>query len=85
MLVTVITYGDSVVRKAICRVFPTAQHHLYAWNLIQNATTNIKNLMFVYKFKQRMLGDFDVVEYNRRYDKMVKEFGLKEKLWDLEM
>jgi hypothetical protein len=60
--VSVITDGDTAMRNAIVKIFPDAHHRLCAWHLIRNATSNIKNLQFVPKFKNCMLGDVDVDE-----------------------
>jgi hypothetical protein len=59
----VITDGDLAMRNAIRRVFPECHHRLCAWHLIRNACTNIGKKQFVRKFKQCMLGDYDVGEF----------------------
>lgn len=79
--ISVITDGDIAMQNAIKRIISKAYHHLCAWHLICNATSNLKNLQFVTKFKQCMLGDFDVSEFERRWDKMVAEFGLENYNW----
>jgi len=81
----VITDGDIAMRNAIKKVFPKARHRLCAWHLIRNANANVKNLQFVTKFKQCMLGDFDVNEFELRWDKMVAEFGLENNIWVSEL
>jgi hypothetical protein len=83
--ISVITDGDNAMRNAIKKVFPKARHRLCAWHLIRNATANVKNLQFVTKFKQCMLGDFDVSEFELRWDKMVAEFGLENNIWVYEL
>jgi hypothetical protein len=83
--VSVITDGDLAMRNAIRRVFPDAHHRLCAWHLIRNATSNIKITKFVSKFKHCMLGDFDVDEFDCKWEALVSEFGLEENLWILEM
>lgn len=83
--ISVITDGDNVMRNAIKKVFPKARYCLCAWHLIRNATANVKNLQFVTKFKQCMLGDFDVSEFERRWVKMVAEFGLENNNWVSEL
>lgn len=37
------------------------------------------------EFKKCMLGDFDTVEFDCKWNAMVEEFGLEENLWVLEM
>lgn len=83
--VSVITDGDAAMRNAIRRVFPNAHHRLCAWHLIRNATSNVKNPNFVSKFKQCMLGDVDIVEFNRLWDKLVTDFGLEQNTWVLDL
>jgi hypothetical protein len=83
--VSVITDGDLAMKNAIRRVFPNAHHRLCVWHLIRNATSNIKNKKFVLKFKQCMLGDFDVEEFERKWEALVREFDLEGNLWILNM
>ncbi|RHN81800.1 putative transcription factor FAR family [Medicago truncatula] len=83
--VSVITDGDLSMRNAIRKVFPEAHHRLCAWHLIRNATSNIKNLHFVSKFKDCLLGDVDVDVFQRKWEELVTEFGLEENPWMLEM
>jgi hypothetical protein len=62
---SVITDGDLAMRNAIRRVFPECHHRLCAWHLIRNACTNVGKKQFVRKFKQCMLGDYDVGEFKQ--------------------
>jgi hypothetical protein len=78
---SVITYGDLAMRNAIRRVFPDCHHRLCAWHLIRNACTNIGKKQFVRKFKQCMLGDYDVGEFKVKWDKMIIGFGLQDNKW----
>jgi len=78
---SVITDGDLSMKKAIGRVFPKCHHRLCAWHLIRNACSNVGNTQFVMKFRQCMLGDYDVGEFQRRWEKRVNEFGLEGHKW----
>lgn len=78
---SVITEGDLAMRNAIRQVFPRSHHRLCAWHLIRNATSNVKSLKFVSKFKHCMLGDIDVQEFNRKWQNLVAEFGLEQNNW----
>jgi hypothetical protein len=82
---SVITDGDLAMRNAIRRVFPECHHRLCAWHLIRNACTNVGKKQFVRKFKQCMLGDYDVGEFKAKWDKMVNDFGLQNHKWVKEM
>lgn len=82
---SVITDGDLAMKNVIRKVFPNAHHRLCAWHLLRNATSNVKNPNFVSRFRHCMLGDFDVEEFNRRWDKLVADFGLEENVWVLEL
>lgn len=73
---SVITDGDLAMRNAIKKVFLSAHHRLCAWHLIHNATSNIKNPKFLSKFKQCLLGNYDVCEFEHRWNMMIEEFGL---------
>jgi hypothetical protein len=65
--VSVITDGDSAMRNAIKRVYPTAHHRLCAWHLLRNAASNVKEKQFVSKFRQCMLGDYDTREFRLKW------------------
>lgn len=82
---SVITDGDLAMRKAIGKVFPKCHHRLCAWHLLRNASTNVNNNQFVLKFRNCMLGDYDVGEFKRKWDMMVTEFGLENHKWVKEM
>jgi hypothetical protein len=83
--VSVITDGDLSMRNAIRKVFPDAHHRLCAWHLIRNAQCNIKDPNFLPKFKQCMFGNFDIDEFERRWEDVVVEFGLENNNWIREM
>jgi hypothetical protein len=79
--VSVITDGDLSMRNAIRSVFPHAHHRLCAWHLARNASSNIKNPKFVPKFKRCMFGDFDIEEFESRWENLVAEFELENNKW----
>ena len=62
---SVITDGDSAMRSAIKRVFSTAHHRLCMWHLLRNAKSNVNNTQFIYKFRQCMLGYYEIGEFRR--------------------
>lgn len=78
---SVITDGDIAMRNAIRRVFPDAHHRLCAWHLLRNATSNVHNVNFVSKLKHCMLGDYDVEEFQRKWERLVADFGLENNIW----
>jgi hypothetical protein len=82
---SVITDGDLAMRNAIRRIFPDCHHRLCAWHLIRNACTNIGKKQFVRRFKQCMLGDYDVGEFKQKWEKMVIDCGLQNNKWVKEM
>ena len=63
---SVIIDGDSVMKRAIGRVFPEAHHRLYGWHLLRNATSHVSNPRFVQEFRSCMLGDYDVDELEEK-------------------
>lgn len=79
--VSVITDGDIAMRNAIKNVFPSAHHRLCAWHLLRNATSNVKNPKFVSRLRQCMLGDYDLGEFKRKWNKLVVDFGLEDNNW----
>ena len=83
--VSVITDGDRAMRKAICTVWPDTHHRLCAWHLIRNATSNIGNPRFTAKFKNVMLGDYEVSVFCRKWFELVEEFGVQDKPWIIDM
>lgn len=79
--VSVITDGDVGMRNAIKKVFPNARHRLCSWHLLRNATSNVKKPKFVSKFKQCMLGDYDIREFKVKWEALVTKFGLQDNIW----
>ncbi|XP_057428761.1 protein FAR1-RELATED SEQUENCE 5-like [Lotus japonicus] len=79
--VSVITDGCKSMRKEIRRVFPNAHHRLCAWNLFENATRNVKKPGFLELFKRCMLGDYEVVGFEDRWEKMVIECEVQDDNW----
>ncbi|XP_025615733.1 protein FAR1-RELATED SEQUENCE 5-like isoform X1 [Arachis hypogaea] len=77
----VITDGHGAMKKAIEAVFPGAYHRLCAWHLIRNATSNISNPVFTSEFKKCMLFDYEVSEFEERWQKVVSELGLETNQW----
>ncbi|KEH25380.1 hypothetical protein MTR_6g022070 [Medicago truncatula] len=69
------------MRNAIRTVFPNDHHHLCAKHLARNAASNIKTPQFVPKFKQCMFGDFDIEEFESRWENFFGEFGLENNKW----
>ncbi|KAJ1436038.1 Zinc finger, SWIM-type [Sesbania bispinosa] len=79
--VSVITYGDLAMRSAIKMVFHNAHHRLYAWHLIRNATTNVKNPRSLSLFEQCILGEYEIYEFEAKWDQMVQVCGLQDNVW----
>ncbi|KAJ1418115.1 MULE transposase domain [Sesbania bispinosa] len=77
----VITDGDVAMKNAIERVFPNAYHRLFAWHLMRNATSNIKNADFTKGFEDCMLGYYDVGTFRNKWLELVAKFGLEENPW----
>ncbi|XP_058775058.1 protein FAR1-RELATED SEQUENCE 5-like [Vicia villosa] len=82
---SVITDGDKAMRNAIKRVLPNSHHRLCAWHLLRNAATNISNTRFIPKFKQCMLGDYEIDEFEQKWENLISEFSLQENIWVLDM
>lgn len=78
---SIITDGDMAMRNAIKRVFSRVHHRLCAWHLIRNATSNVKNPKFVSRFRQCMMGDYDIAEFNRKWVQLISDFGLEDNNW----
>lgn len=85
MPVSVITDGDLSMRKAIGKVFPSTHHRLCAWHLIRNATSNVKNPRFTSLFKKCMLVDYEIVDFERKWNEMVLECGVQDNVWVLDL
>ncbi|RYR12947.1 hypothetical protein Ahy_B04g070206 isoform D [Arachis hypogaea] len=69
------------IRNAVRDVFPEVRHRLYAWHLIRNATSNVGNPAFTYKFRKIMLGDYEIPVFKRKWVQLIEEFGLEDKPW----
>ncbi|XP_052107881.1 protein FAR-RED IMPAIRED RESPONSE 1-like [Arachis duranensis] len=72
----VITYGNPSMRLAIMHVFPDAHHRLCAWHLLRNATAHVSQPRFTQLFKQCMLADIEVDEFEMQWEVMVDECGV---------
>ncbi|CAJ2664161.1 protein FAR1-RELATED SEQUENCE 5-like [Trifolium pratense] len=82
---SVITDGDLAMKNAIRRVFPNAHHRLCAWHLIRNATSNVKSNRFTHLFRKLMLCDYELVDFERKWNDMVTECGVEDNNWVLDM
>ncbi|XP_015964856.1 protein FAR1-RELATED SEQUENCE 5-like [Arachis duranensis] len=67
--------------RAPSSVFPGAHHRLCAWHLLRNATTNMCSLRFTSKFKDCMLGDYEIPLFRSKWQTLVEEFGVEKKEW----
>ncbi|XP_016181372.1 protein FAR1-RELATED SEQUENCE 5-like isoform X2 [Arachis ipaensis] len=77
----VITDGHGAMKKAIESVFPGAYHRLCAWHLIRNATANLGNPTFTSEFKRCMFFDYEISEFQNRWEMMVSKLGLEDNQW----
>ncbi|QHO56116.1 protein FAR1-RELATED SEQUENCE 5 [Arachis hypogaea] len=77
----VITDGHAAMRKAIEKVFPMAYHRLCAWHLLRNATSHLANPAFTSEFKKCMLFDYEVSEFEARWERLVTELQLQDNQW----
>ncbi|XP_025684705.1 protein FAR1-RELATED SEQUENCE 5-like [Arachis hypogaea] len=80
-----ITDGDPSMRLAIMHVFPDAHHRLCAWHLLRNATAHVSQPRFTQLFKQCMLADIEVHEFERQWEAMVGECGVREVEWVMDL
>nr|KYP34832.1 Protein FAR1-RELATED SEQUENCE 5 [Cajanus cajan] len=83
--VSVITEDNVPMRSAIRRIFPNAYHRLCAFHLLRNAKAIVKNERFTAEFKKFMFDDYEVGEFELRWDEMVQEFGVQDNSWVREM
>lgn len=84
-LTSVITDGDTAMKNAIARVFPRAHYRLCAWHLLRNAMSNVGNPDVMPYIKKCMLGDYEVIEFERIWGEMVDKFGLHDNNWVREL
>jgi hypothetical protein len=84
-LLSVITDGDTAMKNAIKRTFPNAHHRLCVWHLLRNASANVGIPEFMPYLKRCMLGDMEVVTFEKLWSEMVQKFGLQDNGWVKEM
>ncbi|RYR15865.1 hypothetical protein Ahy_B04g072798 isoform C [Arachis hypogaea] len=77
----VIIDGTRAMKNAIEEVFLGTHYRLCTWHLLRNATTNMCSPSFTSKFKDCMLGDYEIPVFRSRWQTLVKEFGVEEKEW----
>ncbi|GAU30496.1 hypothetical protein TSUD_18760 [Trifolium subterraneum] len=82
---SVITDGDLAMKNAIRRVLPDSHHRLCAWHLIRNSTSNVKSNKFSHLFSKLMLCDYEIVDFERKWNEMVNECGVHDNHWVLDM
>lgn len=78
---SIITDGDVAMKNAIGKVFPNVHHRLCAWHLLRNATSNVRNPAIIPYLQKCMLSDFDVSEFEEKWNEMVAKFGLEDNNW----
>ncbi|XP_016206315.1 protein FAR1-RELATED SEQUENCE 5-like [Arachis ipaensis] len=81
----VITDGDPSMRLAIMYVFSDAHHRLCTWHLLRNATAHVSQPCFTQLFKQCMLADIEVDEFEIQWEAMVDECGVREIEWVMDL
>ncbi|XP_072088149.1 protein FAR1-RELATED SEQUENCE 5-like [Arachis hypogaea] len=69
------------MKNAIEEVLPGTHHRLCAWHLLRNATTNMCSPRFTSKFKDCMLGDYEISVFRNKWQTLVEKFGVEEKEW----
>ncbi|XP_025702783.1 protein FAR1-RELATED SEQUENCE 5-like [Arachis hypogaea] len=82
---SIITDGAMAIRNAVRDVFPEVRHRLCAWHLIRIATSNVGKPSFTSKFRKIMLGDYEIPVFKRKWVQLIKEFGLEDKPWVINM
>ncbi|XP_057452744.1 protein FAR1-RELATED SEQUENCE 5-like [Lotus japonicus] len=81
----VITSGDAALENAISRVFPNARHRLCSQVILRNASSKVRNPKMTAQLKDLMLSDYEVSEFNSKWDEMVAQFGLEDHSWVRDM
>jgi hypothetical protein len=81
---SVITNGDTAMKKAIKRIFPKAHHRLCVWHLLRNVSSNIGIPNVMFHIKRCMLGDMEVSKFEMLWHEMVEKFDLHD-IWITEM
>ncbi|XP_028082476.1 protein FAR1-RELATED SEQUENCE 5-like [Camellia sinensis] len=79
--VSVLTDGDTAMREAIQKVFPSAKHHLCNWHMHRNAKRNVRVDGFEGHFKHIMDLDANEVVFEEAWSKMVRKYGLQNNKW----
>ncbi|KAL5134425.1 Protein FAR1-RELATED SEQUENCE 5 [Glycine soja] len=82
---SIIADGDLAMRNAIRRVMPGVFHRLCAWHLLRNALSHVRDKQVLKWLKNLMLGDFEVVEFEEKWNKMVATFELEDNTWIAEL
>ncbi|KAH1257659.1 Protein FAR1-RELATED SEQUENCE 5 [Glycine max] len=82
---SIIADGDLAMRNAIRRVMPGVFHRLCAWHLLRNALSHVRDKQVLKWLKNLMLGDFEVVKFEEKWNKMVATFELEDNTWIAEL
>ncbi|KAL4394587.1 hypothetical protein AHAS_Ahas02G0166900 [Arachis hypogaea] len=81
----VIIDGDLAMQIEIQNVYLEAHRRLCAWHLLRNATTNISQPRFTQLFRQCMLVDIDIHEFEKLWDAMLDECNVREVEWIMDL
>ncbi|XP_027348037.1 protein FAR-RED ELONGATED HYPOCOTYL 3-like [Abrus precatorius] len=77
----VITDSDISMRNTIRKVFLTVHHRLYGRHLMRNVTCNVYNERFSKLFKECMLGDLDIKQFEQKWASATEECHLGGNVW----
>ncbi|KAL3528098.1 hypothetical protein ACH5RR_012754 [Cinchona calisaya] len=79
--VSVLTYGDKAMQKAIKVVAPEAWHRLCSWHLVQNAKIKVKYDKFVNVFSLLMKKKLSTNEFDYSWARWVEEYRVEKNDW----
>ncbi|XP_062086395.1 protein FAR1-RELATED SEQUENCE 5-like [Humulus lupulus] len=78
----IVTDGDHAMENAIKVVMPQSVHHLCAWHLQANLTSNTPHPLFKAKFNELLYQYCTEEQFEDTWNNMVSEFHLQESRWE---
>ncbi|KAE8691397.1 hypothetical protein F3Y22_tig00110890pilonHSYRG01249 [Hibiscus syriacus] len=82
--ISVVTYGDRAMQRAIKSVIPSAKHRLCSWHISCNAQANIGDPKFTAVFSKCMVSWWTTDEFDIQWHSVVLEFNVEKHPWVIE-
>ncbi|XP_057739811.1 protein FAR1-RELATED SEQUENCE 5-like [Arachis stenosperma] len=81
----VVTDDDKTMIKAVFEVLPSVTHHLCAWHVEKNVTSNVKGEELLGLFRRWLYAEMATDDIESEWEQAADEYGLREKQGSCQM